>query len=56
MQNEKNEPNWQEEAKDGKIPKIVQQEPDDKPASRNLRWTILIAVIVLLVIYFLFFS
>lgn len=56
MENEKNEPHWQEEAKEGKIPKIVQKEPDDKPASLNLRWTIVISIIILLIIYFLFFA
>lgn len=49
------EPEWQEEAKRGKIPEIVQKEPNDKPASLNLRWTILISVVILMIIYWLFF-
>lgn len=54
--NEHKEPAWQEEAKEGKIPEIVQKEPDDKPASRSLRWTIVISILVLGIIYLLFFA
>ncbi|HMR17784.1 MAG TPA: hypothetical protein PKA53_00670 [Sphingobacterium sp.] len=55
MKNVRQEPDWQEEAKDGKIPEIVQKEPDDRPASLNLRWTIAISIIILMVIYWIFF-
>jgi hypothetical protein len=56
MKDEQHEPAWQEEAKDGKIPEIVQKEPDDKPASLNLRWTIVISIIILAIVYLVFFA
>jgi len=36
-------------------PEIVKEEPDDKPAGRAIQWTIIIAVVVLAIIYFVFF-
>lgn len=37
------------------IPEVVINEADDKPAGRGIIWTIGIAVIVLVIIYFVFF-
>lgn len=53
---EHNEPEWQEEAKEGKVPEIVKKEPDDRPASLTLRWTILISIVILGIIYLIFFT
>lgn len=55
-ENKHDEPVWQEEAKEGRVPEIVQKEPDDKPASLNLRWTIAISILVLAIIYLIFFA
>ena len=51
----KDNKDWEEQTRQDEVPEIVQKEPDDKPAANNLRWTIIIAVIVLLVIYLIFF-
>lgn len=39
-----------------KVPEVVKNEPDDKPAGRGIMWAIAIAVIVLTIIYFMFFK
>lgn len=52
---EGNEENWERGVREGKTPDIVKEEPDDKPAARNLRWTIIIAIVILAIIYFVFF-
>lgn len=41
---------------EGKVPEVVKEEPDDKPAGRGIMWAIAIAIIVLAIIYFLFFK
>lgn len=46
---------WKQEVREGKTPEIVKKEQNDKPAANVLRWTIAIAVVVLLIIYWLFF-
>lgn len=55
MENEHTEEEWVKEAREGKVPEVVKEEPDDKPAAKNLRWTIAIAIVILLIIYLLFF-
>lgn len=37
------------------VPEIAKEEPDDKPAGRTIPWTIVVAVIILAIIYFIFF-
>lgn len=37
------------------LPEIVKEEPDDKPAGLAIHWTIVIAVVILAIIYFVFF-
>ncbi|MCC2598001.1 hypothetical protein [Sphingobacterium sp. FBM7-1] len=37
------------------VPEVAKEEPDDKPAARTIQWTILIAVLILAIIYFVFF-
>ncbi|WP_156472446.1 MULTISPECIES: hypothetical protein [Sphingobacterium] len=38
-----------------KVPDVVKNEPDDKPAGKTIKWVIAIAVVLLLIIYALFF-
>ncbi len=51
----KKEEGWQQEVQEERTPEIVKKEPNDKPASLTLRWTIAIAVVILLIIYVVFF-
>jgi len=44
-----------ENLEEEKVPEIVKEEPNDEPAGRGVMWTIVIAVIVLALIYFIFF-
>lgn len=37
------------------VPEVAKEEPDDKPAARTIQWTIVIAVLILAIIYFVFF-
>jgi len=41
---------------EGQIPEVAKNESDDKPAGRGIMWTIVIAVVVLAIIYFVFFK
>ncbi|NGM65275.1 hypothetical protein [Sphingobacterium sp. SGR-19] len=36
------------------VPEVAKEEPDDKPAARTIQWTIIIAVVILAIIYFVF--
>ncbi|GEM_PF-2118540 len=47
------ETNQEEEER---VPQIVKDEPDDKPAGRGVIWAIVIAVIILSLIYVIFFK
>jgi hypothetical protein len=47
-------PHYDAEAED-RIADEAIEEKNDKPAGNTLKWTIAVAVIVLLIIYFLFF-
>ncbi|MFD2599628.1 hypothetical protein ACFSQ3_11750 [Sphingobacterium corticis] len=38
-----------------KVPEVVKEEPDDKPAGQMIKWVIAAAVVILLIIYFIFF-
>ena len=44
------------EDEEEKVPQIVKEEPDDKPAGRGIMWSILIAVVLLTLIYMIFFK
>ena len=60
MENQKGHQEWDNEnLMPGKtqheVPEVAKNEPDDKPAGRTIPWTILIAVLVLVIIYFIFF-
>lgn len=55
MEEPHRESGWREDVEQDKTPEVVRNEPDDKPAANNLRWTIIISVIVLLAIYLMFF-
>ncbi|MVZ65206.1 hypothetical protein GQF61_05025 [Sphingobacterium sp. DK4209] len=39
---------------DQKVPEIVKEEADDKPAGRNIFRSIIIAIIILVIIYFIY--
>lgn len=45
-----------EQEYENEIPEVVKNERDDEPAGRGIIWTIVIAVIVLIIIYFVFFK
>lgn len=36
------------------VPETARNEPNDEPAGRAIPWTMIIAIVILLVIYFLF--
>ncbi|WP_166333248.1 hypothetical protein [Sphingobacterium chungjuense] len=38
-----------------KVPNVVNEEADDKPAGQMIKWVMGIAVVLLIVIYLLFF-
>lgn len=38
-----------------KVPDVVKEEADDKPAGKMIKWVIGIAVLLLIIIYVLFF-
>ena len=38
-----------------KVPDVVKEEADDKPAGKMIKWVIAIAVVVLLIAYAIFF-
>ncbi|MCL7987467.1 hypothetical protein M8998_05890 [Sphingobacterium sp. lm-10] len=38
-----------------KVPDVVKEEADDKPAGKMIKWVIAIAVVLLLIIYAVFF-
>lgn len=56
---EQREKNEQKESIQGNPPQevadVVKEEADDKPAALTLKWTIVIAVVILLIVYFVFF-
>ncbi|EEI91114.1 hypothetical protein HMPREF0765_3287 [Sphingobacterium spiritivorum ATCC 33300] len=39
-----------------KVAKTILEEPDDQPAGYAIYWTILIAIIILAILYFVFFK
>lgn len=55
MENTPKKEDWEKEVAQEKTPDIVKEEPNDKPAGRNVQWTIFIAVAILLIIYLVFF-
>ncbi|SFS78458.1 hypothetical protein [Sphingobacterium wenxiniae] len=42
-------------APEQEVADVVKDEPDDKPAGKNVNWTIIVAIVILLAIYFIFF-
>lgn len=50
MQEEHKKEEWE-----GKIPEVVKEEVDDKPAGKNVILAILIALIILAIVYYFFF-
>ncbi|WP_165319322.1 hypothetical protein [Sphingobacterium sp. SGG-5] len=44
------------ENEEEKVPQIVKDEPNDKPAGRGIMWSILIAIVILTLIYMIFFK
>ncbi len=44
------------EDEEEKVPQVVKDEPNDKPAGRGIMWAILIAIVILTLIYMIFFK
>ena len=40
---------------DKKVPKTIQEEPNDEPAGFTIPWTMIIAIVVLVILYFIIF-
>jgi len=55
-ENEKNDMNESIQGNPAQeLPEVVKEEPNDKPAGLTVKWTIIIAVVILAIIYFVFF-
>ncbi|MVZ62649.1 hypothetical protein [Sphingobacterium humi] len=51
---EKKEFDDQERLEDQQVPEVVKEEPDDKPAGINIIRSVIIAIIILAIIYFVY--
>lgn len=50
MQEETPKREWED-----KVPEVVQEEKDDKPAGKNIILVIVVAIVVLAIVYYFFF-
>lgn len=50
MQEETPKREWED-----KVPDVVQEEKDDKPAGKNIILVVLVAIIILAIVYYFFF-